>query len=366
MKIVRLYGYLNDNLGDDLMFYVLLKRYPNVKFLYCDFWKATTPFIKFKNFYTMDEFYNKYGTINHVFNIISLKKHKDIFINKLKKKLENQIIGSVNIGGSIYIESERNIDKRMNYEITKLQKSPLFIIGSNFGPYKSEEFFNRFYSFFEHCSHVTFRDQSSYDLFSKLSNVNLASDVVLSEFPIPDRNGKYEDYVLISMVDIINKCSHRYKDDYFSFISDIIHECLCCKKVPCLVSFCDKEGDIDIINEFMKFIPLRMRNKIRIMNYSSNIEEFIILFRSCFAVLATRFHAMILALKFNKPCYSISYSTKINNYLDTYKLTNYCDLDKLCNYSAKKIFENYLLKEHVDYRVNYRDPFYYFDMFLNN
>ena len=70
-------------------------------------------------------------------------------------------------------------------------------------------------------------------------------------------------------------------------------------------------------------------------------------------VVATRFHAMILALRFGKPFFSIAYSDKVKWVLDDVGSSAYCGMDQLHGLRAETVMdahaqavdaENYILQ----------------------
>lgn len=361
MKKINLYGYLNGNLGDDLMFYILLNRYPKVLFKYSDYWKNFNKFNKYKNFTSNEDFYIKYGRVNNILNKILPAKFKNCYINK---QLTKKVFASVNIGGSIFMQNEHH-NCVNDHQISKLKNGPLFVIGSNFGPYKDDTFKDEYKSYFRKCSSVTFRDKASCNLFKELDNVNYASDVVFSDFKLPKEQIKYNDYVLFSLVDIYKKAGLKNKSDYFKCISGIIEECKKNKKIPCLVSFCKNEGDEDLIEDYLRTLSVDERNALDIKFYDSDIEEFLSLFMSCHGVVASRFHAMILALKFNKPFYALSYSDKTNNYLLDNKLDNYCNIKEINSIDPNEVYTEFFLNPSIYYDLDIIDPFTDLDEYLS-
>ena len=69
------------------------------------------------------------------------------------------------LGGSLFAENKGMIAEKMQfrnleYATNKAKKS--FVIGSNFGPYKTEQFKTNYTKLFKNMEDVSFRDQKSY------------------------------------------------------------------------------------------------------------------------------------------------------------------------------------------------------------
>jgi colanic acid/amylovoran biosynthesis protein len=116
-------AYLENNLGDDLFFEILQNRYPN------------------QEYYLLS---SSYKTTNKNVHIIS----NEIIIKAIRKLQMKQIIANkcdinVVIGGSMYMETQNKIPK------FSLGKNPYYILGANFGPYKTKEYFNAAHKFLQ-------------------------------------------------------------------------------------------------------------------------------------------------------------------------------------------------------------------------
>ena len=55
-------------------------------------------------------------------------------------------------------------------EFEKKEK-PVFILGANFGPYITQDFFDKYFFLFSKCHDICFRDSYSKELFKNLDNV---------------------------------------------------------------------------------------------------------------------------------------------------------------------------------------------------
>lgn len=76
MKYIKLYAYLNGNLGDDLMVEILLKRYPNYQFIYMGKADDYKPLAHYDNLITKNKLKQKWNTLNRVLNALTRQKKK--------------------------------------------------------------------------------------------------------------------------------------------------------------------------------------------------------------------------------------------------------------------------------------------------
>lgn len=334
-KFIKLFAYLENNFGDDLMVDILLKKYPEYNFVYFDRWSGSGNFLKYENFYNSDKIYQKYGRLNHFINLITFYQRKDCFFRWLFRKIDKACFCSVYIGGSIYMQDMgESPQKRIKHEYKKLDR-PLFVIGANFGPYITNDFRDGFYKYFQKCAGVSFRDYRSYLEFKNIEQVQYAPDVV---FNLPKGITRKTGTVIISVINTDKKKSLKgYAENYYSFVASICKEFIAKGKIPVLVAFCEPEGDYVAVQNVIERLDNEKREVVQCVYYQNNMEQIIELFRNADFVLATRFHAMILALRFSKPFFAISYDPKIDNVLNDINCSNYCTMEQLDEISSKDL-----------------------------
>ena len=148
-KPLFLSAYLRTNPGDDMMVLTLTKRYPNKRFfLYCHP-RHRTCLSKEKN----------------VRFVAAPLYYADRLLLRIIKKEPFRLHYSrrgtaAQIGGSMYIEPAN-----FNPNSTSFQLNPQYIIGANFGPYKTEVYFKHIEKNLSNASDVCFRDRYSAELF---------------------------------------------------------------------------------------------------------------------------------------------------------------------------------------------------------
>ena len=287
--------YLAENLGDDLFIKVLANRYKNQKF------------------YAISNGYSyKHSKNIRVFSNQLLYK----VIRKFKAEsfIANRCNILVTIGGSMYMELS-DTDRNKNFSIGKNKH---YILGCNFGPYKTEEYFNKVKKAFESAEDVCFREEYSYNLFKDLKNVRYAPDILFSldtsKVKITNRKR-----AIISIISCKYKLKESYTSDYENKIIELIKYLIDKGYEICLMSFCQKEKDEEEIESILSKCDIETKNKIETYYYRGNIEEALNTLGDSSLVIGSRFHANILAMVLGKPVIPVIYSDKMNHVLEDMK-----------------------------------------------
>lgn len=303
MKKIYLKAYTNFNLGDDLFLKIISDRYKN-------------EFVMFS--------YNKYKSIND-----NLKINK---INKLMFRIFQKIANSTNtlsyyenkylkmsdlvvvVGGSIFMEESNNSQREIIRFYNNCNR-PYYIIGSNFGPFKTQEFKNECENkIFNRAEDVSFRDSKSVDLFNN-SKIRFSPDMVFS-LDVSNIINNFEKRAIISVIDCKKKSSQigfDCSEEYFKKINELIDVLIDKGYKITLMSFCKDEGDEEVISSI-----LTKRNntqKIDVYNYTGNIQEALQVLSFSEIIVGSRFHANIIGLLLNKTIIPISYNVKTENLL---------------------------------------------------
>lgn len=338
MKLVKLYAYLQNNVGDDLMVELLVERYPNCYFWGCrGYQKKTKKLQNTGHFFDNEDVYARFGRLNHLCNFIT--NNKSLVYEKAFSRLNKKCICGVTIGGSIFKEiDDQPLEERLAYEEKKkAPEVPYFVIGANFGPYHSLEFHNLFYNYFSTCTGVSFRDQQSYELFRELQHVQWAPDIV---FNVPEGEIVDGNRIIISVINLdMRESIQQFKTLY---IEKMVSLCMFWAdkgKIPVLTSFCSFEGDKECVDSIYNILTDDYKEKTERYYYNGDTEEVLELFRNAHFVIATRFHAMILAMRFHKPLFTISYELKMDNILKETDSTAFSKISELANYSPEMIFQ---------------------------
>ena len=306
--------YLAKNIGDDLFLDILLKKYSNTQF--------TLNYIGDD----YDLFLRNYSNV--------LKRSEKIH-NKIFRKLKIADSSSnentakkydalLYIGGSIFMETNnyRNNfkDKFDLFFQFKTRNKPIYILGSNFGPYISKDFLLDHMELFKLCNDVCFRDKYSYELFKHLPQVRYAPDIVFQLEVDKYKNIEKEKKVGFSIINFKNRKNLKhYHDEYRESIVNSINMFHKIGYKSCLMSFCEKEGDLEAIEEIKDYLSIDVLKNIITYNYHGILTDSISVIASFDLFVATRFHANILSILLGIPVLPIIYSDKTQNMLKDIK-----------------------------------------------
>lgn len=301
MKRVYVKAYLAYNFGDDLFVNIFCNRYKNVQYqMITKFEYPKDIFGKNVQLIKQDDI----KFINKIIRVLSLKNNS--YENMIMKKNDLSLV----IGGSMFMEKNSSSSK---YFIGG--GKDYYIIGSNFGPYQTRKYYNKFYNIFKNAKDVCFREKYSFDLFSDLQNVRMAPDVIFS-LDVSNVKITNNKNVVISVVDCEKKVDIKYKEKYESKIVDLIEFFSNHEYGITLMSFCKVEGDEAAIESIMgKISNESLREKVKRFYYKGNINEALDIIGDSQVVVGSRFHANILGLIMNKTIIPIAYSDKTVNVL---------------------------------------------------
>lgn len=363
MKRIFVDVYLAYNLGDDLFLDILSKKYPEAEFTVNYVGSDYDEFIKrYKNVKR-----RKYTSID---KILQRLKIKDTLTNY--KSIAESHDAMIFIGGSIFRDESyhENLYKdRMNMiEAFKRLNKPIFILGSNFGPYTRESFLEDYKKFYSECEDVCFRDTYSYNLFKDMKNVRCQPDIVfqldLDRFKKNDK----ENIIGFSIIDVNHKDDlEKYEDDYINTHVKSIELLVSKGYRCCLMSFCEREGDLKCINSIVEKLSSEVKKSIEIYEYNGDLEEAFNLISKFKLFIAARFHANIIAQLIDVPILPVIYSDKTSNMLKDINLDSVMvTMEKLDMLYDEKIIEKafYNIADLVDIKNKARLQFKQLSSFI--
>lgn len=315
-------AYLAENFGDDLFMKILTSRYPNHKF-----YAISNGFKTYKN---------KYKNLKVISNKYIFRVLRKLRIEKL---IANKCDITLTIGGSMFIEENSN-DKNREFIIGK---NPSYILGTNFGPCKTNEYFNNVKEAFKSADDVCFREKYSFELFKDLLQVRCATDIAfLTDTSNIDMNNSKK--AIISVIDCERKSDICNKEKYEDKIIEMIHYLEQNNYQIILMSFCKSENDEKAIQSILNKCDSKILEKIDTFFYSGNVEEALSVLADSEIIIGSRFHANIIGLIFNKKIIPIAYSKKTINILEDMKfqgpIININDIEKFNVNQIKDIKNN--------------------------
>lgn len=308
MKKVMVYAYTRLNLGDDLFLKILFERYPKSIFVLFGPKKYKKVF-SYKNLIVIPSDNLILRGINFALKRINKRFSLSKFISKFCD-------ASVQIGGSIFQQSE-NWETKIKYRKNLLNKNqPFYVLGANFGPFNDKEFFLECKNLISRYEDICFRDTYSYNLFKDLNNVRIADDIVFSLKYGSNLKDSYETIVISVIKPSYRSYLYGYDDAYYRKISDLSIKFIKKGFNVILMSFCKYEGDEEAAKEIVNKIPVEYKSYVKQYNYEGNLDESLDIIAKSSLVIGTRFHAMILGWVFNKPVVPIVYSEKMKKVME--------------------------------------------------
>lgn len=309
MKKVFLYAYDKINLGDDLFIQCITSRYPKVMFYLWTDIKNKVTFQNVSNLRILD----KDARIVHILN-----KIKGSFSARYKNWWEKRCNASVYIGGSIFMEYEtwRNQTTWLEYQA---ENRKFFVLGANFGPYKTEAYRKKLNEVFLKMEDVCFRDKYSQNKFIGNSKVRYAPDILLS-YTMPQISIKKKQ-IFVSVIDCAVRDDIKiYENSYIGNMTNLLKRYLEEGCSVTLASFCKEEGDEDAIQKIASALDYSSDSKIETICYNGTNAELVLdKIAESEYVIASRFHATILAMAAGRSVLPIIYSDKTLHVLEDMK-----------------------------------------------
>lgn len=332
MKRVFLYAYDKINLGDDLFIHCITRRYPGVMFY---LWTDIKNKITFQNIPNL-KILDKDARSVHILN-----KIRGSFSVRYKNWWEKRCNASVYIGGSIFMEygTWRNQTTWLEYQA---ENRKFFILGANFGPYKTEAYREKLNEVFLKMEDVCFRDKYSQNKFIGNSKVRYAPDILLS-YTMPRRSIKKKQ-IFVSVIDCAGRDDIKiYEKSYIGNMTKILKRYLDEGCSVILASFCKEEGDEKAIQNLSLTLDYSSGSKIETIGYNGTNAELVLgkLAESEY-VIASRFHATILAMAAERPVLPVIYSDKTLHILEDMKFEGVTfDLRKNKNWDYMRSRKNW-------------------------
>lgn len=341
-QYILLNAYFNQNLGDDLFLYIIANRYPSYNFLIFSRYKRGFP----ENFHFSKNICSLFLSKVH-----SFLYHRNLscrVINfgysQLIRNLVNNAICCVYIIGSGFIEKKNGLPNKEFLEHFYSEKT--FILGCNFGPFRSPEYYREYYKLFQKVADVCFRETYSKELFASLK-LRCESDIVFSYNlgeELPPRFSK-GNYIVLSVIQLQNHFSNECEVNiYKEFLVKCILYWSKYGKDIVITAFCKNEGDLTTALEIKTMVQSVSKDiVIEICAYPDySYKEMMGILKNSDLIIATRYHAMIIGFLYKKLVYPIVYSDKVVHVIhDIFGETLIAHANDLKDISLTNFFENY-------------------------
>lgn len=324
MKKVFLYAYDRQNLGDDLFVHTITRRYPDVQFYIWSDRKNRETFSTLPNLKVIDK---------DAQLVRFLRKLRPSLAVRYKSWLEKRCDAVVYIGGSIFYEYRHGEGLPVWWRYMA-ESRPLFVMGANFGPYRTEEYRQQMSAAFSKMQDVCFRDRYSHQLFSEVATVRYAPDLLFSySVPnVPIKAGQ----LFVSVISCADKAEGdntltEFRKRYIENMAGLLQSYIADGWHIVLASFCEEEGDCRAIREICRAMDIpESDGRIEVLAYDgTNSEAVMMRLVESEYVIASRFHGVILALAAGRPVFPVIYSDKTARVLKDMSFGgNWADLRK--------------------------------------
>lgn len=349
MKVL-LRAYTQLNVGDDLFIHIITSRYPNAEFtLAAETGEQYSRFI--------DAHPNLRAFSGHTLFYRAARRAGHIPL--IEKSILRRFDAVVYIGGSIFMENtaDRYLENALFAEISYCARKniPYYILSCNFGPYVTEEYREKMKHCFDMCADVCFRDRASYELFRDVPSVRFAPDAAFScGFERPDVRGGV---LGIAPIDYTNRREGaEYGRKYLSGIADKARAFMGNGGRAEIFCFCRFEGDCRAAEELRDMLgEYADSGRVMVKTYDGDIEGFVKDYLSCERVIASRFHAILLALMYSVPLIAHIYSKKTENFLADTGIFDKLDSARFLKYDLNENYVNSSQKIWVNFDKMYKD-----------
>lgn len=351
MKIF-LNAYLAENFGDDLFVEVIAQRYPHNQFevlttkeYKANFSSNVKPVLteRLQRKLKLEEYIVKTLWRFHLPNRYFFPKFLRASV-KIRNCLAKASDINIYVIGSGFMENIKY--NFMDYFVDlPYYTHKLNLIGCNFGPYKSDSYLTYHKKLFKRTNDICFRDKASYNLFNN-KNYRHEKDVVFNykgEKSSP-LSSDFGDYVLISVVNPFK--DQKIKNNgkvkiYLDFLESCIDYIIQKGQKVVLVGFCREEADDEMIESLLSKVSYK--DEIVVFNYPDiTFEKMMGLFAEADSVIASRYHAMIISMLYQRPTYTIAYSKKTVNVLKDIDVSiPFVSTDELQTISPKQFLDDF-------------------------
>lgn len=296
------------NLGDDLLLRALVDRYPGVDFDYLELGAG-------KGAFSHAAHVHGWSVVRYADGLLRRLGVPFRFAARARRWLILRSRFAVRIGGSLYMERGAwRLDADLDAGLLRSREGAFFLNG-NFGPWRTPEFLERYAGIFSRAVDVTVRDRASLAQLAGVPTVRLAPDLIFST-PRPTPPGERSG-VVISVIDLSGReALAEQREPYEAALAALIDDLITAGESVTLMSFCAYEGDEAAAGRILDLLQPQVRPRVRTHFYRGDVAAALATIGGARAVLATRFHAMVLGLTFGCRVCTITYSDKTSQVLD--------------------------------------------------
>lgn len=190
---------------------------------------------------------------------------------------------------------------------------PFYVLGANFGPYHTEAYREKMAQIYAKMQDVCFRDEYSYGLFRNVETVRRAPDILFS-YAMPQMDVA-EKQIFVSIINCTAKSGNlglpAHDASYVANMARLLTKYRQDGYRLVLSSFCAHEGDEEGVCKILKAMDIEADPNIQVLHYDgTNADALTAAIAQSEIVIATRFHAAVLAITAGRPVLPVIYSDK--------------------------------------------------------
>lgn len=325
-KRVKIKAYVAGNLGDDLFIELLCSRYPQHNFYLCGSKKFKKIYEENKNlkFISYDTFLCRLQmavrrVLTKAVNCVLQQEKLPVLATDVQSNWSYEKKADLNvfITGSGFRNGadEMHISPRKRLEEEHYFNLHPYLLGCNFGPYVSDEYYFMYQELFQKAADVCFRDTYSLGLFPMVKTARSAADIVFC-YPVDMIHAQErlvsQDYMLISVANLAKDKDEAadYSSDYIEMLRKLVSMRNRKNLHTVLLGFCNEQGDDLVISQVLDGLYDSQLDHVYCYPDIAGLAAIRLIYDANF-ILATRYHAMILGLLFGKKVCPICYSEKM-------------------------------------------------------
>lgn len=334
---ILLHAYVAQNLGDDLFLSLICKRYPQHTFYlfaegrFIEQYKQI-PNLRIMKIYVLPKLLRKVlckvGTIN--FDMSFEYFQRWILQKKAMKFAEFQVW----LGGSQFVET-KNWRTILSYKKYQQQfHTPFVSISATAGPFLTEKYKQKAIEVIKGYDEICFRDKKSYEITGELSNARYEMDMVFAlDRIIPLKQKKK---IVLSMIDVHSKfrSTPNLGIEYEKKLLEIAQYYNDCGYELCFLSCCTLQGDTRISQKLIA--QIRNPISVKIVEYTGDLAAFLAEIADAQMMVATRYHANVVALRYGLKVLPIIYEDKTRFLLENLRRPG-VELKEMHTISVKNI-----------------------------
>ena len=334
---ILLHAYVAQNLGDDLFLFLICKRYPQHTFYlfaegrFIEQYKHI-PNLRILKIYVLPKVLRK---ALRKLGVINFDMSFEYFQRRiLQRKALNFTSFQIWLGGSQFVET-KNWKTIIAYK--KYQQKfhiPFVSISATAGPFLTEEYKKKAIEVIKGYDEICFRDKKSYEITGELSNARYEMDMVFTlDRIIPLKHKKK---IVLSMIDVRSKfqSTPNVGIEYEKKILEIAQYYNDYGYELCFLSCCILQGDTQISQRLIA--QIRNPVSVKVVEYTGDLDAFLTEIADAQMMVATRYHANVIALRYGLKVLPIIYEDKTRFLLEDLQRSG-VELQKIHTISIENI-----------------------------